>query len=289
MYKWVVIRNFMKGVKPNYTKESLIDLVNAGKTVKEIAAVYEVCSSSIGRAMRKMDITYNLQVRKIDKDHNFFETIDSEIKAYLLGFLIADGCVYDKNRFGLCITEDDGEIIKYFVDFIAPTSLVKKIHNTKGAVARRPQLFLRIGSEKIVKDLAKYGVVPRKTYKPIKLPNISDELVWHVIRGIFDGDGCVSYHDNHGLKNLRRINIVNGDPTIIYSIRDFLLSKGIKCTTSDRGSCFTLNIDSQEHIFNFGTNIYKNSNFYLKRKFTKFDLGNTELNGVIKRLHQRNA
>lgn len=277
----------MKGVKPNYTKESLIDLVNAGKTVKEIAAVYKVCPSSIGRAMRKMDITYNLQVRKIDKDHNFFETIDTEIKAYLLGFLIADGCVYDNTRFGIMITKDDEEIVTLLKNNISPDSFVKNLQNTKGAKNRRPQVLIRINSEKLVSDLAKYGVVPRKTYKPIKLPNISDELIWHVIRGIFDGDGCITLGGRK--KNLRRVNITNGNPAIIYSIRDFLLSKGIKCSTSDRGSCFSLNVDSQEHVFNFGTNIYKNSNFYLKRKFTKFDLGNTELNGVIKRLHQRNA
>jgi intein-encoded DNA endonuclease-like protein len=46
-------------------------------------------------------------------------------------------------------------------------------------------------SFKMVDNLAKYYVVPCKTFT-VKFPNIPRDLERHYIRGLFDADGCIS-------------------------------------------------------------------------------------------------
>ena len=60
-------------------------------------------------------------------NENFFESIDSEIKAYLLGFLFADGYVNIRRnntsyRFGVEVSEKDKSILYLFIQYIYPYS-----------------------------------------------------------------------------------------------------------------------------------------------------------------------
>lgn len=275
----------MKNKAPIYKKETIQELNNQGFTLKMLGEYYNVCSSSVGRALRKLGIEYNLQVRKIEKDHTIFSNIDSEIKAYLLGFFVADGCIYDKNRFGLCIAEQDLYIINLFKNTIAPDSFVKITNNTKGAKNRQRQLFLRISSEEIVKDLSKYGIVERKTFKPIDLPNLTEDLKWHFIRGYFDGDGHLGIRDIKGYKTCR-IGLANGDKKILEDIQKFT-GKG---KLSYRKNCWRLDIENIVDCKDFLDKMYNNSNYSLPRKYNKFLVVNAEVFAVSKKIAKlRNA
>jgi len=268
----------MQGVHTKYDFDLIRKLVKEGKSIKEIAEIYNVAPSSFSRAMRKFGIKYNIQVRKIEKDHNFFETIDSEIKAYLLGFFVADGCVYNKNRIGLTLAKQDYYIINLFKNYIAPTSYIKEFLNTKGAVNRQPQLTLRISSIKIVNDLKKYGIGPRKTYTPIHIPDIEYNLQLHFIRGFMDGDGYVGVRKfkNHSL----RIIFSNGDNTILKDIQKFFNFGRL----TDKKTYSVLEIDNTKKAYYILTKLYNNANFYLQRKKDKFDLVNTEITNKSKKL-----
>ena len=57
----------MKGIQPEFNLEIIGELVKSGATLKDLGKQYNVAPSSIGRAFRKLGITYNLQVRKIEK------------------------------------------------------------------------------------------------------------------------------------------------------------------------------------------------------------------------------
>jgi intein/homing endonuclease len=52
------------------------------------------------------------------------------------------------------------------------------------------KVCLNIFSVKLVEQLNRYGVMPRKTFT-IKLPELRDDLYNDFIRGFFDGDGCM--------------------------------------------------------------------------------------------------
>jgi len=276
----------MKKQSPIYNKETIQELNNQGFTLNMLADKYNVCPSSVGRALRKLGIEYNVQVRKIEKDHTIFSVIDSEIKAYLLGFLVADGCVYDKGRFGLCIAEQDLYIINLFRSVISPDSLIKTNHNTKGAKNRQNQMILRISSEKIVSDLARYGIVERKTFKPINLPKIEDSLKWHFIRGYFDGDGHLGIKVTKNGYKTCRICLSNGDRQILEDIHKFTKVGKLR----KQGNCWRLDIENISDCKTFLDNMYKNSNYSLPRKYNKFLVVNAEVFAVSKKIAKlRNA
>lgn len=270
----------MKTKYPDYNSETVIEFIKQGKTLKDLAKIYKVCPSSVGRALRKMNIPYNLQVRRIPKNEDFFEDINNELKAYLLGFFVADGCVYDKSRIGLCIAEQDIWIIELFKNTIAPESLVKTIHNKKGAKNRQKQLFIRISSQKMVKDLANFGIVQNKTWKAISLPNFSEELKWHFIRGYFDGDGHIGI--KNGEYKTCRINFCNGNKRILEDIQCFVgfgrlyQPKNVKY--------WRLDIENLAACKSFLDKMYNNANYKLPRKFNKYQLVNTEVFAKSKKL-----
>ncbi len=260
-----------------YNQETLNEIIKLnleGFSLNEIANHYETCYQNIQSLLKKFNEKLPISWPK-NKEvaHDFFDNIDNEIKAYLFGFFLADGCVYDKNRIGICLSNIDEYIIDLYRDYIYPKGLKKILNNTKGALNRKPQIIFRINSFRIVNALAKYGVGPRKTYADIEIPKIDNDLIHHVIRGYFDGDGCISFRKATGLAN---IIIVNGSDSILKSIAE-CLPKTIKSTMLYRKTCATLNIRTQSHIIEFGNYIYKDANFYLQRKKDKFNLIRTTL------------
>lgn len=262
----------------------VIELSKQGFTQTEVASKIGCVYQDIQRLLKNSEhkITWNKN-HKIKKDEFFFETIDSEIKAYLLGFLYADGNI-DKTqgRITLCIQEDDIYVANLFKDFIAPGSFMKIIHNTAGAKNRKPQVFLRINSIKIVNDLKNHGLCPRKTYETLNFPSIPENMYSHFIRGYFDGDGCVmksaSKKDVYYNKVIFCINwkpFLDKMCEIFYSIGiDSIFTKKMKGKTVD---WYNLCLWSQENNALFANFIYNDANYYLERKKSKFLFQNTEV------------
>lgn len=135
--------------------------------------------------------------KKYTCDDNVFETIDTEEKAYWLGFLYADGCVYKSGNVyvievGLSFN-DVGHLIKFknFLKSDHPLNL----KNRKGYKS----CAITIRNQKMASDLMTKGCVPNKS---LTLTFPSDEIVpkrlkHHFIRGYFDGDGCVYGSENN--------------------------------------------------------------------------------------------
>lgn len=121
---------------------------------------------------------------------DYFKYIDSEEKAYWLGFLYADGCITtDKKYIILELSSEDLEHIKRFKDDIQAHQKIRIYKRNNIEYAR-----LCIGCKEMVLDLIKVGCIPHKTFN-IVFPEaniIPKNLIRHFIRGVFDGDGCIS-------------------------------------------------------------------------------------------------
>lgn len=121
-----------------------------------------------------------------------FEKIDTEEKAYWLGFLYADGYVSaTDNRIELCLAEKDLHHIEKFKDFIG---IPNKISYRKTTKAFRYS-FKSIPCKE---HLIKLGCVPRKSLI-LTFPNreqVPEYLLRHFIRGYFDGDGWFTNTDS---------------------------------------------------------------------------------------------
>lgn len=128
------------------------------------------------RSKRESNRSYIVQ-------HDIFDSIDTEEKAYWVGFLAADGGVNDQDCLSLELARADGHHVETFNRFMNSDYLIKP--SSKGCVR------LQITSDQICRALAQNFIVPRKTFRT-RIPLLSKELIRHFIRGVFDGDGWVS-------------------------------------------------------------------------------------------------
>lgn len=142
--------------------------------------------------------------------------INNEEKAYWLGFIVADGCVLwsKKNKcVSIRLAQKDNEHVRQFAKAVGYNSEIKK---------SRIDLY----SKKMASCLIDLGVTPRKTFSV--RPWIGDaSLMQHYWRGVFDGDGCVTYHDKKRKsgKTYRQwaVSLV-GNKSIIYGFKKFVLT-----------------------------------------------------------------
>jgi len=228
------------------------------------------------------------------KEHNssYFKKINSEKKAYILGYLVADGCIEEsirKNRpsklirmkFG-CITEDD-EILQLIQKEIAPTN---KLRYYQPSGNRKQTSILQICDKELINDLRTlYNIQPRKTYlSNFEFPNIPECYQRDFIRGYIDGDGSFGKH---------HFSMICNSNIFATQIKDIFLKnipelkwhiyKENRKYTDYWSLHFNMNLKTCVLIYEF---LYENAESILKRK--KLIL-NTVLNTVDKRTVQRNA
>jgi hypothetical protein len=116
---------------------------------------------------------------------DYFRVIDTAEKAYWLGFIAADGCVYIGGRqhtLSISLQLRDQHWLERFRDIIAP-EMKLSIH------AKPRSCSLSIGSQELVADLLALGITPRKS-NTLEWPNVPEAHVIPFLLGYFDGDGC---------------------------------------------------------------------------------------------------
>mgnify|MGYP001565501980 CR=1 FL=1 len=272
-----------------FDKVKILNLIKEGKNFKEISSILEIPTRRFGEMMKSNDMSFETRGYLIPKNNNFFESIDSEIKAYLLGYTLADGCVliepkrkkgviysYSK-RLAFCVSIDDREVINLLKDNISSVSNIREFHCSIGAINRKRQLSLKFASSKIVDDLIKLGINPNKTYESdfqFNFENIDTSLIRHFIRGFFDGDG--SYR-------VGTLSFISTSLPFLKQIEEYFKLE-IPSITSRIRSSKGKTIDYHQLHFNTGKGVekevydllYQNSNYYLQRKKVKFKV-NSEL------------
>jgi hypothetical protein len=153
--------------------------------------------------------------RKSRAIEDYFAAIDTPMKAYLLGLLAPDGNVYvDQKRHGykisIALHRDDEMLVRRCRDELAPTV---RLNYPSGNVR------FEVCSLRMMNDLARYNVIPRKTYHlpwPAALP---EEMAMPFLLGYFDGDGSVGVYKPRPKKGMY-------EPYLQWSIighYDFLL------------------------------------------------------------------
>lgn len=229
----------------------------------------------------------------------FFSKIDTELQAYLLGFHAADGCVDDsRNTFRVQLQESDSELIYLFKDNIAPDARVFTIQprelicNRTGKKYISEAMFgVNIYCAHITDDLTKLGFGSNKTFLELHLPKIDDSLIRHFIRGYFDGDGSVIGTAIAPDPKHRKINwtfrtkavFTSKTKSLLEEIQIWLknnnITKSSICLTGR--DCYVLSIPTSQMQKLFKL-FYEDSNFYLKRKYEKFNhFVNTEVTQLI--------
>ena len=152
---------------------------------------------------------------KYDRNSNVFEKIDTEEKAYWLGFLYADGYINEEHNFiTLGLAEKDKEHIEKFQSFLETDLPYQDRLNNGGYPCR----FFRISDKKLVKDLVNQGCKQNKSLTSKPDFEMNDKFLIHWTRGLFDGDGSI--YPNKENKIVRyRINLC-GTKEILLKVQE---------------------------------------------------------------------
>jgi len=143
-------------------------------------------------------------------------------------------------------------------------------------------------SSKLITDLNNLGIYQNKTMI-LKYPNIPKELEHHFMRGVFDGDGCISIHKrregSRDTTDRGQVNICSGSIDFIQKYVDRLnemcgITKNkIRCP---KGTYSVIDWGSFSDIEKFYDFFYKNATVYLERKKKTFEVAVSISNSKIK-------
>ena len=132
--------------RKDQSKESILikNLLNKKYKIKEISKKLNLSIGTIESICRKYEISHSSR-RKVNI--NYFNSIDTENKAYILGFIIADGnieVVSTGNKLNFFISSIDDYILEKIKTEICPEAIIKYTNNQQGVKVRKPQSRLRI-------------------------------------------------------------------------------------------------------------------------------------------------
>ena len=252
-----------KGIKI----EEILDLYNQGLPPVQIAEQLGCCLVNITRRLKKNGVLFIRDYSLIRRsrtgrysiDEDYFETIDTEGKAYFLGLMYSDGSV-TKNQFYLKLKDED--VLQQFKQELNTEAPIKRIETPWDAY------ILQVSCQKLCSHLINQGCVPNKT-KVIQVPKLKEDLYRHFIRGFFDGDGCLQLQDKiyHC-----RFDLTSASLQFLKQLRPIITAKAKTNGSLQKETKYDvwhLNYSGHQ-VVQIMDWLYKCSHFYLKRKHDKY-------------------
>lgn len=206
----------------------------------------------------------NFSVRKypiVDK----FEVIDTAEKAYIYGFLWADGCLVEQKRkrianiksVSVCINSKDNCILDF---------LVKQMGGSWNQVSVYDK---RTDKEY---DSSRWNLYSKEVHDNIMALGfrehsnaVSDELFSHFLRGLIDGDGSIRYRESHGI-GIKITSDAEQDWSFVTDRITNPYHIGVyEGKNGNKSSDLNINGDKAEFL----RYIYKDSTFHLQRKYER--------------------
>lgn len=192
---------------------------------------------------------------KYNYDRGFLKKIDTEFKAWLLGWIASDGSI-GKNSITITIDKKDEDVLNIIKYNFCENIPIKNKKNSK-------LLSYTINSKEIMEDvlkilnLEKYG---KKCFDLSKV-DIDNNLLKHFFRGVFEGDGCV------------RIKSGTPEASISSSSLNFLNfiqnSISIVSKINKNRNCYNLNYCGNNAL-DFLNILYSESKYRMNRKYEKY-------------------
>ena len=268
-FAYYLIYNNM-GKYRNITNE-ILELANKGMTATEIAKIFKTSRQVVYRKLKEIGVTIPNYHNALKFDNTVFDTIDTEEKAYWLGFLYADGYVSkNSNSVELSLKGSDIKHLEKFNTFIGNKVPVKLgISTCNGKIFSRCRC--NVANKHFHNRLIELGCVPQKSLI-LRFPSLtifsSVNLIRHFIRGYVDGDGCLSYTTTGRLV----IQIIGTKEFLnkIISLYPMCFSDTKHKDKRHPNSNTYFISCSYAKADMFAKILYDNSNVYLDRKYERF-------------------
>ena len=213
--------------------------------------------------------------------------LDTSVSAYWYGFVLADGNIRKYRR-------KDGTI-SYEVSITAATKdkdHITKFANYVGGTInpQRAHAFKALGRQTPDWEPWAQRMGTGKKFNRLHLPNISDGLLRHAIRGVFDGDGWFTSYipKPRGVTRRGIAGIIAVSSPFLEEIQEYLARHDIRSRIAYhgkrgskgivRGKKFTrknatykLVVDQQYDLILFHRLLYRDATVWLERKRDKME------------------
>jgi DNA-binding transcriptional regulator WhiA len=246
----------------------------------------EMKTSDISKILNRTNSAIELKASRLGLkkypymcDYHYFDEIDTEEKAYWLGFLTADGWINknDKNNAGVTGIElqygDINHLKKFNKSIGGNYQITDRWRScpisTKDKEKKHHMCCIRIFSLTMYNSLVNKGFTKDKSFD-YSVPNLREDLIRHYIRGYFDGDGCFTFTNKSF-----HINFVTASNTLHDDLLRILKSEDFHPVDGGYINDFStymyrLDICRNNEKLRFLDWIYKDSNIYLDRKYKKY-------------------
>lgn len=292
-------------LEKEHTKD-IIKLYLQGKEMQEIALLYLKDAHNY-RPIREILVKNNIHIRtrsevkqltdeknmgKLGNNgrrylykNDYFKKWSSNM-AYLVGFIVADGCIKRDRELCISLQRQDRYLLELFASELSVqknVQLVKdEINHIKGINKEYYSSQLKIVNKIMIQDLKSLGIMENKSLVISEVKDLPQEYIPDFIRGVFDGDGNISLSyvqtKTKGEQIYLRWRLISGSKKLLEFIQEQLKTlkvpyKKIYCTNKKDGkTIYTLEYSGKnaEQIFEL---MYQNNpQLYLKRKKEKFDV-----------------
>jgi hypothetical protein len=277
-----------------------IDLFKKGFSINEVSKLtgekYKTVEGT-ARLFRKQGGIVNKQKTNF-VNHTYFDTIDTEEKAYLLGFFLADGCIDGSknkngnfnNRLSVRNSIDDLETIKLFNSEIYSNKNIEYVDCQQGAKYRKKQCVFRWTSSHMTNTLInKYNFCRKKAYNHnflFPFNTIPFDLKRHFVRGFFDGDGNVDFSKvktvNDVMTHRFQVTLISNSIIFANQLSDLIcnvMSDTVGTISKIQGKSTiwfvlrfnTHRINTVDKHYQLYKWLYEDSHVFLTRKKNKFN------------------
>ena len=254
------------------TKNKIIEAYKNNMSLREIEKEFKVLRATVSKFLEEQNIKKikGNHYRKYFHDFDFFENIDTEEKAYWLGFMFADGYIvnhenrYGEDSFGLTLAEDSLDSIEKFKKSLNATNPIR-YDNSKSI--GQPQAKIVLTSQKTVNDLIDKGCVKQKSLilqPPKKVP---EKLLSHFIRGFFDGDGSLMKYNYNNYPSYN-INFTTTYEMAIW-LRD-IFGKGDVHKEKRRDFTWYYSIGGNRQVLDICHYMYDEATIWMNRKYARY-------------------
>lgn len=195
-----------------------------------------------------------------------FKKIDTKEKAYILGFLLADGAITKDDKLNLKISLPDREVL----DFISEQTGANIQENRKMDKDKRryPYAGIKIGQRAIVNDLKK--LFGGRLKEDRRIPIIKKDLEPFMVQGFFDADGCISWGVRKDRDRIWQKVVFTSQYKLLEGIQNILVKNGISTTLRPKSNenCYVLETHNKNNVLKALDYIYQDENFIiLNRKY----------------------
>lgn len=250
------------------TKEIIRLYTEKRASLQEIANLFS-CSRTLVRKILTDKLIPIRSNRKHNVDFYYFQQINSQEKAYVLGLLCADGN-NKGNGFSILLHERDKDILEVVKKQLGYES---DLYQIKRFIPYESLYYcLNVTSKEIANDLTRLGCVPKKSLV-LKFPTkeqVPLYLVRHFIRGYMDGDGSIYYSKDYNTNLIGTKEFLSKVQEIIQDELDIKPTPLKKRHPNSNTNTYEMRISGHRRVFKYLNWLYQDSCIQMDRKFKKY-------------------